>query len=220
MLDLLKPLIGRKVLLEISGNKRIIGILIDIGADLLVVFDGKDYNYISNAHVHYCLSVDDDSMELPEKPSEIEIEDELSLRKVLSYAKGSFVEILVNGNEYIHGYISSLMNNYFTFYTPLYKNIFISIHHLKIVRPYPLGKTPYSLTSQQLPLHPTTNSLARTFEVQLNRYVDQLVVFNLGEKEISVGKLEDIKNNIVKFKLAKGGQAFINLQHIKSFYIP
>ena len=47
----LKDHIGNYIKLEISGNKAISGILIDIGSDLWVIYNGYDYLYIPTVHI-------------------------------------------------------------------------------------------------------------------------------------------------------------------------
>ncbi|MEH7255626.1 DUF2642 domain-containing protein, partial [Neobacillus niacini] len=47
----LKDHIGTYIKLEISGNKPISGILIDIGSDLWVIYNGYDYLYIPTVHI-------------------------------------------------------------------------------------------------------------------------------------------------------------------------
>ena len=98
-------LIGKEVLIEISGNTLFNGILIDIGLDLLVLFNGKKFLYIPLTHLHN-MKVNPDPEITTEAPSMATIEKNmdtgLAYRKILNNSKGRFLEIFVTGNRSIH----------------------------------------------------------------------------------------------------------------------
>jgi len=48
-------------------------------------------------------------------------------------AKGRNVNMLLGKNTRLYGYIVSIMNNYFVFFSPIYKTVFISMDHEKSV---------------------------------------------------------------------------------------
>lgn len=220
----LKDHIGTYIKLEISGNKPISGILIDIGSDLWVIFNGYDYLYIPTVHIQ--------NWKIPKKEEIDEIitlsddqspifnpNEEISLRKTLTAAKGIFTEIFVTSKQAIHGYIISIMNNYFVFYSPIYKTMFISLNHLKWLIPYTNNQRPYGLSNANLPVNPSNITFARSFEVQIEKLVGTLIVFNLGENENCMGKIMGIKNNFVELLTAKGDPVYLNLQHLKTVHM-
>ncbi|MDP4164419.1 MAG: DUF2642 domain-containing protein, partial [Bacillota bacterium] len=176
----LEKFIGKEVELEISGKTIFNGILIDLGLDMTVIFDGKKFLYIPLIHLH---SIKEKiEIEIFEKPPQIlpiqnPTETNLSYRKTLNNAKGQFLEIFVTGNRSIHGYITSVMNDYIVFYSPVYKTMFISMQHLKWLTPYYNQLTPYTLSKENLPVVPSSIPILRTFEEQLQKYVGKLVVF-------------------------------------------
>jgi hypothetical protein len=220
----IKDHIGTYIKLEISGNKAINGILIDIGSDLWVIYNGYDYLYIPIVHVQNWKFPKqeeiDEIITLSDDQSPIfNPNEEISLRKTLTAAKGIFTEIYVTSKQAIHGYIISIMNNYFVFYSPIYKTMFISLNHLKWLIPYTNNQRPYGLSNASLPVNPSNITFARSFEVQIEKLNGTLTVFNIGENENSMGKIMGIKNNFVELVTAKGDPVYINLQHIKTVHM-
>jgi hypothetical protein len=220
----LKDQVGNYIKLEISGNKVLSGILIDIGSDLWVIYNGNDFLYIPIIHIQNWkfLKLDeiDDIITLSDEQSPIfNHNEEISLRKTLTAAKGIFTEIYVTSKQALHGYIISIMNNYFVFYSPIYKTMFISLNHLKWLIPYTNNQRPYGLSNANLPLNPTNITFARSFEVQIDKLIGELIVFNIGENENVIGKVEGVKNNFVKLITAKEAPVYVNLQHIKTVHM-
>jgi hypothetical protein len=220
----IKDHIGTYIKLEISGNKAINGILIDIGSDLWVIYNGYDYLYIPTVHVQNWKFPKqeeiDEIITLSDDQSPIfSPNEEISLRKTLTAAKGIFTEIYVTSKQALHGYIISIMNNYFVFYSPIYKTMFISLNHLKWLIPYTNNQRPYGLSNASLPVNPSNITFARSFEVQIEKLNGTLAVFNIGENENSMGKIMGIKNNFVELISAKGDPVYINLQHIKTVHM-
>jgi hypothetical protein len=220
----LKDHVGNYIKLELSGNKPISGILIDIGSDLWVIYNGYDYLYIPTVHIQ--------NWKFPKKEEIDEIitlsddqspifnpNEEISLRKTLTAAKGIFTEIYVTSKQAVHGYIISIMNNYFVFYSPIYKTMFISLNHLKWLIPYTNNQRPYGLSNANLPVNPSNITFARSFEVQIEKLIGTLIVFNIGENESGMGKVMGIKNNFVELLTAKGDPVYLNLQHIKTVHM-
>jgi hypothetical protein len=220
----IKDHIGTYIKLEISGNKLISGILIDIGSDLWVIYNGYDYLYIPTVHIQNWKFPKEEEIDeiitLSDDQSPIfNPNEEISLRKTLTAAKGIFTEIYVTSKQAIHGYIISIMNNYFVFYSPIYKTMFISLNHLKWLIPYTNNQRPYGLSNANLPVNPSNITFARSFEVQIEKLVGTLIVFNMGENENAMGKISGIKNNFIELTTAKGNPLFLNLQHIKTVHM-
>ncbi|MDR6123355.1 hypothetical protein QFZ87_002952 [Bacillus sp. SLBN-46] len=218
-----KDKIGKYIKLEISGKKMISGLLVDIGSDLWVVFNGNDYLYIPIIHIQNWQFLKHDEIaeiSFNDEPTPIyNHNEEISLRKTLTAAKGIFTEIYVTSKQALHGYIISIMNNYFVFYSPIYKTMFISLHHLKWLIPYTSNQRPYGLSNSSLPVNPSGHTFARSFEVQIEKCVGDLIVFNIGENENVIGKVQGIKNNFVELISAKEDPVFVNMQHIKTVHM-
>ena len=45
--------IGENIYVKLIGEKRFKGVLIDVGNDIVVLYNGQDYVYISLYHVQY-----------------------------------------------------------------------------------------------------------------------------------------------------------------------
>ncbi|WP_247739268.1 hypothetical protein [Bacillus sp. 165] len=99
----------------------------------MVVFDGQRFLYIPLLHVHKIKLSDTTNGEVgqPAGFSLSEKVESISYRTILTNAKGLFTEIYVTGNQSWHGYIINVLSDYFVFYSPVYKIMFIPLHHLK-----------------------------------------------------------------------------------------
>jgi hypothetical protein len=215
-------LIGKYVDIEISGKNYCQGTLVDTGLDIIVVYDGKRFFYIPILHIQ---RMKQDTMQTvasdihPEKPI-VGDSDSISFRKILMNAKGQFVQIYVTGNKSIHGYLTSIMNDYFVFYSPTYKTMFISMNHVKWLIPYEQDVTPYSLNNQQFPVNPTSIPLARTFEEQCKKVENHIVIIDGGENPEKIGLLQKVSNNRLVLVTVERETVYWNLQHIKTIHLP
>jgi hypothetical protein len=221
----LNQFINKQVEVEISGKDNIfIGKIIDLGLDLMVLFHEQQFYYIPLVHVQKLKEITqfkdvDEAGNLPEESIDYQMES-LSYRKILNHAKGRFVEIYVTGNKSIHGYLTSIMNDYFVFYSPVYKAMFVSMNHLKWLIPYRPDHTPYTLSNQSLPVNPVNISLSRTFEEQCKKLVGKLVVFDLGDNPHKIGVLQKADNQIMELVNANGDKVCWNVHHLKTVSIP
>jgi hypothetical protein len=219
----MNKLMGKEILMEISGKTYLTGILIDIGLDLSVIYNGQQFLYIPMMHMHTIKMNPEPEIsgETPlETPIQKSTDASLSYRKILNNAKGRFLEIFVTGNRSIHGYITNVLNDYISFYSPVYKTVLISMQHLKWFTPYSSQLTPYTLDNESLPVVPSTIPLARSFDEQLQKYQGQLVVFDLGDHPDKVGLLKNINNNIIELINAKGESIFWKQYHLKTVHLP
>lgn len=222
MLNGVNSFLGQEVEIEISGKTFISGILIDVGLDILVIFDGKQFLYIPLIHMH-CIKEKLEKEISEDPPDTLLIFNEsepISYRKTLNHSKGQFLEIFITGNRSIHGYITSVLNDYIVFYSPVYKTVFISMQHVKWFTPYSHQLTPYTLENKDLPVVPTNIPLARSFEEQLKKYEGKLLVFDLGDNPNKIGLVKQISNNIIELMTANGQKVFWKFIHIKTVHIP
>lgn len=210
------------VKIEISGNRTIVGRLIDCGLDIIVVYDGEQFVYIPTIHIqHFKHDVSSDISLDKRKSSPIRNDTEtISFRKILNNAKGMFVEIYVTGNLSLHGYVINILNDYFTFYSPIYKTMFISLEHVKWLIPYNDAKTPYSLSKHELPLAPEAIPLSRTLEEQIKKLEGRLVVFDIAKTPHHIGLLRKVDNNIVELITARNEIVHWNQKHLKTVHLP
>ncbi|MEC1752660.1 DUF2642 domain-containing protein [Bacillus mojavensis] len=209
----------------ISGDTRFVGTLIDIGQDIFVIFDGSNYLYIPLLHLHQMNKAINTNTEKPilidpEDPMMEAENNSFSYRNTLNRVKGKFIEIYVTGDRSIHGYVTSVLNDYIVFFSPVFKTLFISMHHLKWFTPYSTEQTPYTLDNSQLPVVPSSVSLVRNFEEQIKKYVGQLVIFDMGEVPEKVGLLKDVSNNIIELINASGESIIWKLNHLKTMHLP
>jgi len=217
-------LIGKTVEVEISRDIFLKGTLLDSGLDIIVMYDNKNQHflYIPIVHVQQLketiLDKEDPSYQPPsERPIETDL---ISFRKALMIAKGLFVQVYVTGNKSIHGYLTSIMNDYFVFHSPVYKTMFIAMKHVKWLIPYPPNATPYSLNNENLPLLPVSTPLARSFDEQLKKFENQLVIIDGGENTEQIGLLQKVRNNKAILITAERETVYRNIEHIKTIQLP
>jgi hypothetical protein len=216
----LRQLVGKQVNVEISGKNNCNGILIDLGFDILVLYNGQQYLYIPFVHVQHLElnSSPDDEIENPNQvPFDLQTA-RISYRKILDHAQGRFVEVYVTGNKSIHGYITSIMDDYFEFYSPVYKTMYISLNHLKWLIPYPSHVFPYSLSTPSVPFSPTPVPLPQTIQGLCKQFEGKLVIFDLGDHPNKTGLLNKMDTNfqMIEFIIANGEKIYWNLQHLKT----
>ncbi|MFC7394448.1 DUF2642 domain-containing protein [Scopulibacillus cellulosilyticus] len=221
-MDNIKKLLNQQIEIEITGKTFFQGLLIDIGNDILVLYDGEKFYYIPLLHVHR-IQLDNQTDQEINQPEELLLmqEDEsISYRTVLQNAKGVFSEIYVTGDWSLHGYVTNVLSDYFVFYSPVYKTMLMSLHHLKWLTPYHKNITPYTLSKEALPVNPSSIPLRRFLEDELKRFEGKLVVFDIGENPLKIGLLKKIENKFIELVTANGETHYFTLNHIKSIHVP
>ncbi|TCP24507.1 hypothetical protein EV207_1244 [Scopulibacillus darangshiensis] len=214
--------IGETVEVVMSGNHYINGILIDNGPDIIVIYDGDDFLYIPLIHIQFINFNNSEEYDF-EKPEDVPIgdkDDSISLRKVLNNAKGIFTEVFVTSNQSIHGYVTSVMNDYLVFFSPVYKEIFIPLNHIKWLMPYNISERPYALNKEEFPITPSNIPLARTFAQQCKKYIGQIVIFDLGNNPNKIGKLVKVDDSQIELIIARNQSIFTNINHVKTVHLP
>jgi hypothetical protein len=215
-----KDLLGKQVDVEVSGKNTFTGKFLHYGLDIVVIYHEQRYFYIPLVHIQQLkLSTLylDEPVPFLDEPIDFQ-EETISYRKILSEARGRFLEIYVTGNKSIHGYLTSIMNDYFVFYSPVYKSMFVSLHHVKWFLPYHRNVTPYSLSDQSLPFQPAPVTLSRTFKEQCKKFEGKLVVFDLGDHPNKIGLLQKVDDSVLELINANGETIYWNLQHLKTVY--
>ncbi|WP_419872056.1 DUF2642 domain-containing protein [Candidatus Pristimantibacillus sp. PTI5] len=216
------PLLDHQVELEISGKVAPIrGKLIEFGQDILVLHNGTRFLYIPLIHLQQLRvsTQEEEKYDAPEMPFE-PYNDPVSYRKILMNAKGMFSEIYITGNQSIHGYLTTVMNDFFVFYSPVYHTVIVSLQHMKYLIPYHPNLTPYTLTPEQFPLRPSPLTLARTFDQQLRKLIGEFVVLDLGENSNKIGVLKSVDQNMIELANASGNAVFLHFDHVKTVHIP
>jgi len=213
------------VKLEVTGKKILKGIIIDSSSELVVLFNGKEFFYIPFNHIHE-IKIDDvneDGLKIPSSITQDKIfndsNEEMTFAKVLTKSLGTFLEIQVLNNQPFHGYISSILNDYIVFQSPVYKKMYIPIKHIKTIVPYSHQQKPYQLTDDEFLITACNEHFPSTFEAQIGNLRNKLIVLNLSEKNNFTGKITEIKGSIIQFQTAKD-IVYYNLQHIKTIHTP
>lgn len=220
---IIQSLVKQVVKIEVSGKKLINGTVIDIGSDMIVLYNGTDFVYIPINHIqNFKVDCDNESeIEGPEGFPNIttgENKEYLSFGEVLTQAKGKYIEIYVTGGQPLHGYITGIMNNYFVFQSPVYKTMYISLKHLKWLIPYAQNEGPYGSDNHNVSLQADNDSLASIFEIQVEKFKNKIVVFNAGGNKSIIGKVNEIEDQIVEIQTARANFIYLNLDHIQTVH--
>lgn len=222
MNKIIQSLIKELVQIEVSGKKIVKGLLIDLGTDLMVVFNGADYLYIPINHVHSFRAIQKnefetfDSTESLTNPFE-RISTDLSLQLSLQLATGKYSEIYLIDDQPLHGCITQVKDDYFEFYSPIYKTMYISTKHLKWLIPYVSNEGPYRLDSSYL--QPIENAtIENTFNDQLEKFKFKIGVFNIGGNKSHIGKIMNIEKHVVELEKARESKEYLNIDHLKTFH--
>ncbi|TMV16209.1 DUF2642 domain-containing protein [Paenibacillus thermoaerophilus] len=224
MKELLQTYVGSIVELDISGKKTPVrGKLIETGNDLIVLYNGTEYLYVPTLHIQRMSrseSVEKDLGWTVPAESPFEPQNELSYRKTLMNAKGVFTELYITGQQSVHGYVTSIMNDYFVYYSPVFHAVFVSLRHLKYLIPYMPDATPYALNQERFPLQPVGVTLARTFDQQLKKLEGQFVVLDLGENPNKIGLLKTFDYPMLELVTSKGESMLFHAEHVKTVHMP
>ncbi|HUC91707.1 MAG TPA: DUF2642 domain-containing protein [Paenibacillus sp.] len=216
------PLLDKPVEVEVAGKGvPLRGKMIDLGQDIIVIRGASHFYYIPLVHVKQLrpASQEESTEAVPEMPYEPQ-SDPISYRKVLFNAKGMFSELYIAGSQSIHGYVTSVMNDYFTFYSPVYHTVIVSLSHLKYLSPYHPDVTPYTLPPEQFPLKPSPISLARTFDQQIRKLIGEFVVLDLGDHPNKTGILKQMEDGMIELANAAGQPVYIHFDHVKTVHVP
>lgn len=212
----LKSYIGKIIEVEISSKKTIVGKLVELGSDLIVLFNGQQYVYLPLVHL---LSVNSgestDTEYIIEETAPFE-GTQLSLKQILTNASGIFVELFLTGNHIVHGYIQNVQKDYIVFDSPAFKTMYIPVAHLKWLIPY-LNQTPYQIkTGQQI--NSSGESFAQTFEEQMKKSLGKIVLFDFGKDPEKIGILNGVENVLVELVKGNGKTIYLNMTHLKSMH--
>ena len=218
---LLRPILGKYVELTIPG-KRVSprGKLIDVGNDIVVLYNGTQYLYIPATHIQ-SMSLTDEVEEARMNETEIQFDHtDIAYRKILMNAKGIFTEIYIHGPQSLHGYVTSIMNDFFVFFSPVYRTVYVAMEHVKSISPYEGNATPFYMSKERFALQPSPMALSRTFDQQLKRLEGELVILDLGEDPNKIGRLSAIDNNMLELITANGQRVFMHIRHVKTIHLP
>lgn len=199
---------------QLSGEIEITGVLKDASPDMIILSECEVYRYIPIRHIQQ-ITFSDCKVEA-DKLDFRTSNGKTSFRKSLMSAKGRNVKVLLGKNTVLYGYIVSIMNNFFVFFSPIYKTVFISMDHIKsmtfddMAGPYGQGKMAFQ---------PSTLTLSRTFEDQLGKLIGQLVVFDLGDIPQKIGKVFGVEDGLIGLISAHGDETFLSIRHIRSFHV-
>ncbi len=235
----LADFIGQWVNVELSGNKCFNGIIADTGSDIIVLKEYALFYYIPLIHIQrltlltHCADGEGVTHAGESSVQSIQAEDlgtfpiehaenGISFRKILTQAKGHFLELYTSGNTTLHGYLTSIMSDYFVFHSPVYNTVYIALQHVKWLVPYPQDATPYSLPTDAISFHPVSIPVLRSFQDQCKKFEGNLVVFDCGDNPNKTGLLRhvDTTQHMVELVTANGQVFHWNLHHLKCVYTP
>lgn len=218
----LKPFIGKIIEVKLSGKRVIGGILIEVGSDIIVLHVMNKFLYVPTSHIHsinltpsedYTINMQD--IKWSEQPKE-----DFSFRTSLINAQAVFIETSLGKDQYVHGYIKHVLDDYIVFYSPVYKMLFIPLQHIKWISPLQLDKPPYEFNQSLLPDYfQKSNDFSATFAEQLKKYINKIVVFDVYFHIQRIGKIASLYQEQVEIVTGTNEHLYLNLTHIKSIQV-
>ncbi|MEI4769705.1 DUF2642 domain-containing protein [Psychrobacillus sp. FJAT-51614] len=221
MNKIIQSLIKEFIQIEVSGKKYVNGTLIDLGSDVIVLFNGLDYMYIPLFHIQSVKigSKDEyviqDPIDFPSIKTE-HLNLELSLNETLLQAKGKHVEIFIAEDQSLNGQVTRIRDDYFEFFSPIYRTMYISTKHLKWLIPIGQNESLYGLNNKDLSF--PKDILADTFKDQIEKFINSLVVINIGGRRSHLGKMNKLEDQIIEIEGARTAPIYLNLNHIQTLH--
>ncbi len=208
--------------LMLPGKRCIRGTVIETGNDILVLFNGEEYVYLPLQHIKQVRVMNPAEMETeisePAVSPALTTEEELSFRKVLMLSKGTILELGIANSHSLYGYVHSIMNNYIVFHSFVHKTMYIPMQHIKWLIPCISEKKPYGLPLNGTMFQTSSLTLARTFDVQLEKLKGRLIVLNTGNADDLTGRLNAVEGSIAEIETARNKLIYFNIQHLKSVH--
>ncbi|PDO09376.1 MAG: hypothetical protein BLM47_12945 [Candidatus Reconcilbacillus cellulovorans] len=220
---LLAPYLKTCVEIDISGRKiPLSGMLVDVGSDLLVLFDQRDFFYVPLVHLRAFRRTRDDTGEENRQAVPREHENGLSCRQALTNAIGVFCEIYVTGNQPLYGYVVNVLNDYFVFDSPVHNTVFVAMRHLKYLA-VPSAADAYAVSAwrgRKRSAPPPAVNLAKVFDQQIKKCEGQFVVLNLGEQPDKSGYLRKVEYPMLELVGGKGEASLLHAEHVQTIQLP
>lgn len=216
-MNYLVSMVGKTVELDITGSNRHIGILIDVGTDVVVIYDGDNYLYVPGGHIRNVRLSPISIHNLQESEYEhVQSENDLTYHKILLESQGMLCKISLSKTFALFGYVTHVHQDYFVFSSPVHHTLFIPNFHLKWLIPYPDIVTPFTLPQNSHQTQPSPVKQARTFEEHMKRMIGSIVAFDLGTNPEMVGYLQNVRNQTAELVSANQKRYYWHLHHIKT----
>jgi len=208
---------GKIIEVELSFKKNITGKLIEVGSDIIVLFNGKHFVYLPLQHIHCMRKGESTNTDFTSNSSPILNDDnQLSFRKIVTNASGLFVELVLSGNHVVYGYIKQVQDDYIVLNSPAYKIIILPMAHVNCLIPY-FNQTPYHINAEKQPIA-SEGSFAQTFHEQLKVYQGKMAIFDLGKNPQKVGLITKVGDSLVELVTGNGQILHLNITHLKSLH--
>ncbi|WP_110926987.1 hypothetical protein [Bacillus massiliglaciei] len=200
--------VGKSVQVKTIGGLQEEGVLAAWGDDLLIIRQNELDHYIPVRQVVQ-LILGDGGKFVPEA------ERETSFRKLLMASKGKDIEILLEKDRPLKGYITSVMTNYFVLHSIDYKTVFVPMVHVQRIR-FSVGNDCRRMT----PWFPSSNgiSLSRTWEDQLKKMRGRKVALDLGADPLKRGRLKEAGQSMAVLLCDNGEEVSWNTRYITCFH--
>lgn len=212
------------VMVNLVGDQFFKGKIIDSSSHMIILFNGENFIYIPFRHVKDIKNEEAETENKIVKPADFpsiisnSLNVNLTLEGALHKARGMYTEISVVSKKPLYGTVGEVLNDYFVFYSPIYKTMYIPIIHLKWLIPYIHGEEPYGLSKNNYKMSISDRQYKQYFSMQFAELIGRLVVINVGDKVPDIGKVETIHNNIVELRTAKEN-LYINMDHIQTIHV-
>lgn len=220
---LLIPYLKTCVEVDISGRKiPLAGMLVDVGSDLFVLFDRRDFFYVPLVHLQAFRRAQDDAGEENRQTVPWTRENGLSCRQALTNAIGVFCEIDVIGQQPLYGYVVNVLNDYFVFDSPVHNTVYVATRHLKYLA-VPSAADAHAVSAwrgRKRSAPPPAVNLPKSFDQQIKKCEGQFVVLNLGGQPDKSGYLRKVEYPMLELVGGKGTASLLHAEHVQTIQLP
>lgn len=216
----LKTYLGKEVIVELSGERKRSGMLIDCGPDVLVIYEDTKYLYIPAAHIQHMEVSSKKNSEYAQPPhKKARSDDSLSFAKIVQEAQGLLTELCLAERQSVYGHIAHVRDDYIVFHSPVHQTLLIPIFHIKWLSPYEGGLL--SCGEPGLAAADTSaDSYAVSFEDQIRSYEGKVVMLDFGLKSNRLGTLEKVENHTLAFVTPDQKWQYFHISHVKNCASP
>ncbi|WP_409343113.1 hypothetical protein [Paenibacillus sp. MBLB4367] len=217
-----KSYLGKDIIIELSGDRRRAGMLIDCGPDVLVIYEDTKYLYIPLTHIQNLEVSPKKNTDYAAPPQKKARNGEtLSFAKIVQEAQGKLTELCLAERQSVYGHILHIKNDYIVFYSPVHQTLLIPIFHIKWLSPYEGGMLAVDKKiSETNAASAQPQSYADSFEAQLQTFEGKVVMLDFGLKSNRLGTLEKIEDHTLEFVTTDQQRQHFHISHVKNFVSP
>lgn len=216
-MSILKNYLDKEIMFELSGCGKRDALLIEVGQEVIVLYDNNKYMYVPLTHIQSVQETIKKSNFASSRAS-AEKTGKLTLDYVLQKAIGLYVEVRLDKSLLLQGTITQLCTDYFQFQSLIHGKLSIPYAHWKWISPLDgehLSLLPPSTVSGMK----TATPPIQTFEELLHAARGKYVTFDLGISPDKCGILSKVQSPVVELITTDSTKLVYPIEHIRSLLV-